>query len=269
MSSRTVVVRRRKNTSHIPDNLYDESKKKIGSYFDAMGNIGSGLTMDEQRKYMPRILGISPTDYTYQKQVNEYFANLTVEVTKDGVTLEAGLDDQGEPLNLNDYIKYKFVSGSPEVANDESQATSAKYMYYLHDPKAKLEAEYEILKSKKDAYKEFIKLSANEDKLIMVMNVCGMNASKMDEKSRELAMEKFVTENPGKFMVVLRDPNLETKSFIESCIRSSVLRRVGTSILNGDERLGGTLEEAIEYLKDKTHSETVTVLKARLAEFKK
>jgi len=103
----------------------------------------------------------------------------------------------------------------------------------------------------------------------MVMNVCGIDgAVKMDEKQRELSMEKFVMDSPDKFLAVLKDANLEYKAFIENCVRCSVLRRVGTSILNGDERLGGTVEETIEYFKDKSHSETVTVLKARLAEFK-
>jgi hypothetical protein len=268
MSSKIVAIKRRRNTSNIPANLYEESKKKIGSYFTPTGDIGSGLTIEEERKYMPRILGITASDVTYHKLVKEYFANLTVEVLAAGTSLEVGLDEEGEPLNLNDWLKYKFCAKNPEVAPDEASSGSVKYMFFIHDATAKLEADFEQLKGKKDAYKEFIKLSANEDKLTMVMNVCGIDSSKMDEKTRELQMEKFVVDNPAKFIAILKDPNLEHKAFIENCVRHSVLRRVGTSILNGDERLGGTIDEAIEYFKDKTHSETVTVLKARLSEFK-
>jgi hypothetical protein len=268
MSSKIVVVKRRPVTSNTPASLYEDAKKKIGSYFTKTGDIGSGLRIEEERKLMPLVLGIAPTDYTYQKQVKEYFANLTVEVKPEGTPLEVGLDNEGLPLNMNDYIKYRFCLESPEVAPSEDEG-STKYEYFIFDKAAKLEADYQVLRGKKDAYKEFIKLAANEDKLLMVMNVCGFEAGKMDEKTRELTMEKFVTEQPSKFIAILKDPNLEHKSFIEDCIRYSVLRRVGQSILNGDERLGGSLEEAIEYFKDKTHSETVTVLKARLAEFKR
>lgn len=269
MASKIIVVQRRKNTTNIPSSLHEEAKKKIGSYFSPTGEIGTGLTIEEERKYMPRILSIMSTDVQYLKMVKDYFANLTVEVLLAGTPLEVGFDSDGEPLNLGNYIKYKFCLGNPECAPDEASAGAIKYLYYIHDASLKLEADFDKLKVKKDAYKEFIKLSVNEEKLIMVLNVCGIDGiAKMDEKTRELAAEKFVVENPVKFMMVLKDPNLEPKSFIENCIRHGVLRRVGTSILNGDERLGGTIEEAIEYFKDKGNSETLTVLKARLNEFK-
>lgn len=268
MSSRIVVIQRRKNTTNIPANLYEDSKRKVGSYFSPTGDIATGLTVEEERKIMPRVLGILPTDITYQKQVRDYFANLTVEVAREGTSLEVGLDKDGEPLNINDYIKYKFCMGSPEVAPTEEEM-QIKHLYFIYDKAKKLESDYEKLSNKKNAYKEFIKLTGNEEKMVMVMNVCGIDGvSKMDEKARELELEKFVNENPDKFTAVLKDPKLETKAFIENCIRYGVLRRVGTSILNGDERLGGTLDEAIEYIENKTNSETVMVLKARLTEFK-
>jgi len=166
MSSKTVVIKRRKNTTNIPANLYEDSKKKIGSYFTPTGDIGSGMTIEEERRFMPRVLGILSTDITYQKQVKDYFANLTVEVLHPGGTpLEIGVDKDGEPLNLNDYIKYRFCVGCPEVAPDEEHAKAAKYLYFILDTAKKLEADYEKLRGKKDAYKEFIKLTANEEKL--------------------------------------------------------------------------------------------------------
>lgn len=271
MSSRIVAIKRRPNTTNIPANLYEESKKKIGSYFSEHGGtVGTGLTIEEEKKFMPRILGVAPTDITYNKQVQEYFANMTIDVPATGVNLEVGLDSDGEPLNLNDYIKWKFVQACPEVARSQEEMNSMKHLYFLYDPKLKLEADYEKLRNKKDAYKEFIKLSVNENKLLAVMAVCGIEApSKLDTKTRELTMEKFVTENPGRFMEVLADSNLEMKAFILDCIRTGILQRIGTAILNGDQRLGGTMEEAIEKLKDKTESETLTVLKARLQEYNK
>jgi hypothetical protein len=77
----------------------------------------------------------------------------------------------------------------------------------------------------------------------------------------------MVEENPLNFYEIATSKNLELQSFIEKCITLEVIRKVGNSLLLGDEKLGDTMEEAILFLKDKKNSSTLTTLKARVQQY--
>ena len=109
MSTHLVTILRRPNYTNLPDDVYAESKRKIGSVFTASGDIIRGLTFAEQKQYLPEIIGISPTDHEFGRACKDYYLNMTVEVPMGGLDLEVGLDDDGHPLNVIDYVKYKFV----------------------------------------------------------------------------------------------------------------------------------------------------------------
>lgn len=268
MASRIITIKRRENTTNLPDHVYAESKRRIGSTFTKTGDVRTGLTFPEQKKLMPYILGVSPEDVNFGRAVKDYFRNMTIEVPLEGVQLEAGLDESGEPLNVMDYVKYKFAFAHPYVAGDEDQiGTNRSYKYYIYDEVQELEEDFQDLEIRKKAYKEFIKLVDNKKKSDMVIRLYLENPTKMDEKRKELFLEQMLEENPDYFFNTVTDKNLETRAFIEECLSLEVLRKVGNSILLGDEKLGDSMEEAILFLKDKKNSSTMTTLKARLQQY--
>ena len=268
MASRIITIKRRENTTNLPDHVYAESKRRIGSVFTKTGDIYTGLTFPEQKKFLPYILGVDPNDPAFGKEAKRYFRNMTIEVPLEGVQLEAGADESGEPLNVMDYVKYKFVIGHPHVAGDEgSLNTNRSFKYYVFDEALELEEDFNELEYRKKAYKEFIKLTDNEKKMDMVIRLHLENPSKMDSKTKELFLEQMVEENPLNFYEIVTSKNLELQSFIEECITAEVIRKVGNSLLLGDEKLGDTMEEAILFLKDKKNSSTLTTLKARVQQY--
>jgi len=268
MASRIITIKRRENTTNLPDHVYAESKRRIGSTFTKTGDIYTGLTFPEQKKLMPYILGVDTNDVGFGKEVKAYFRNMTIEVPLEGVQLEAGTDESGEPLNVMDYVKYKFAFGHPHVAGDEQQITTNRsYKYYIYDEALELEEDFNALEYRKKAYKEFIKLVDNTKKVDMVIRMYLENPKDMDEKRKELFLEQMLEENAYTFFNIVTDKNLEMRAFIEECLSLEVLRRVGNSILLGDEKLGDSMEEAVLFLKDKKNSSTITTLKARLQQY--
>jgi hypothetical protein len=56
MSKKTVFIYRRPNTTNLPDDVYSEAKRRIGSTYTKSGDILKGLTIAEQKKWLPEIL---------------------------------------------------------------------------------------------------------------------------------------------------------------------------------------------------------------------
>ena len=47
--SRTVILKRKENATNLPDHVYAEAKRKIGSTFGPNGDINTGLSFGEQK----------------------------------------------------------------------------------------------------------------------------------------------------------------------------------------------------------------------------
>ena len=266
--SHLITINRRPNTTNLPTEVYNESKRKLGSVFTAGGDIIRGLTFAEQKQYLPEILGVSPADPEFSRKCREYYLNLTVDVPMGGLDLEIGLDEDGHPLNVLDYIKYKFACAHPFVVQDESEITGSKRVqYYISDTRKELAEASANLVIRKDAYKEFIKLSDNENRMNMVLHVYGANPKTMTKDEKELTLEELQEDNPIYFLDICKDKNLELTALINEALSAEALRRVGNSILDGDITLGNSMEEAVLFLKDKANSNVLTAVKAKLKAF--
>jgi len=266
--SHLITINRRPNSTNLPTEVYNESKRKIGSVFTAGGDIIRGLTFAEQKQYLPEILGVSPADTEFSRKCREYYLNLTVDVPMGGLDLEIGLDEDGHPLNVLDYIKYKFACAHPFVVQDESEITGSKRIqYYISDNRKELAEASANLVIRKDAYKEFIKISDNENRMNMVLHVYGANPKTMTKDEKELTLEELQEDNPIYFLDICKDKNLEMTALINEALSAEALRRVGNSILDGDITLGNSMEEAVIFLKDKANSNVLTAVKAKLKAF--
>lgn len=268
--SKTVKILRRKNNTRLPEEVYALSKRRIGAYSTANGVIKTGLTREEEEKILPFLLNVSPTSPEFLTRKEDYYNNITINVPIEGVELEVGLDKKGNPINPDHYVKYKFILDHPWVGKNKQELNhnSRKY-FYIHDESLEKEKKAQSLEVRKRAYKEFIKLSSNEAKVNMVITMFGEDLSKMDEKEKDLFLEHEATANPGRFLEIVTDSKLEMKAFIKDCVSHEVLNMVGTSILEGDEVLGHSMEEAVIKLEDKANSEILARLKAKLYQFKK
>ena len=269
MASQTITIHRRDKNTNMPKELLEESKRKIGSAYAKAGGPIKGLSPEEEKKVLPRLLGISFNDPNYYAKSKRFFEELSVEVPTSGASLEVGKDDTGIPYNVLDYIKYKFILAHPHVANTEKELTNnAKFEYYIHDSKLALKRAHSAVNSNKKAYAEFIKISADEDKMNIVLLALGQNPDQMDSQSKEIWLEDYTKTEPENFYIVASNKNLEWEAFLNECLTYGVLRQVGNALLYMDDKLGDDREETILHLKSKKNSSTLTVLKAKLDSFK-
>lgn len=269
MSSNKVIIKRRPNFSRIPEDVYANSKRAVGACYTQGGEVAKGITQEEMLRWMPEVLNMSVTDNRFYDEVREFFNSLSVEVPIAGVELEVGTLENGEPINKMDYIKYKFVLANPKTAPDEdTMKKSLKYQYFIYDPKRKLHEDSAALALRKEAYKTFLVLSTEKDKMDMVMVNLGINIKNKSQDVKEIELEKFCNEHPADFLKTASDPKLKTKSFILNCLDAGILRRAGSAILNGDDTLGLDMDEAVAKLDSKANSDTLSALKARLSAFK-
>ena len=275
MPSRIVEIQR------IPvgrqDRVYADSKRSIGSVMTRTGETANGLSFEEVKKYMPGIVNADTTEFNFRSKVDNYFRALTLRVTKaQPLVLEVGLDDTGYPLSVVDYVSYRFALENPKVAASPEKIRHGVTMFFIADKEKELADNHQKLEKRRESYKEYILLLEDQKKLDVVLTLLAPDLKysiaevrNADPREVKLRLEKFVQDNPDKFYSIVKDKHITTRAFIENCISAGALNRVGTAILNGDEKIGNTVEEAVLYLTDKANSEVFVNLKARVSEFKK
>lgn len=261
---KTVFIYRRPNTTNLPDDVYVEAKRRIGSVYVKGGDILKGLNIAEQKKWLPEILGISPTEAGWAKMVRAYFANLTIDVPAEGVTLNIDTDEEGNPINVVDYIKYRFAMEHPHVSLD---GKSSKGRYFISDPlKEEAEAVADT-RLRKDAYKQLIILGDDVERATLVLKAFGVQTANLSAQQIELELEDLLEEDHAEFIRVCTDKNIETIALIWDCVEANVLRKAGNTFLFGDEVIGEDMEQSIRFLGLKKNSTMLLDIKAKLKAF--
>jgi hypothetical protein len=270
MTTRTVYIRRRPNNTKLPDELYYEATRKIGgSYARGSNDVLRGLNPEEEEKYLPEILGVGPKEPGWRKAKQDFWSDISVTVASgEGTKLDISLDSHDEPVNLNDWLIWKFIQKHVDVANSEEELSdNFQCKYFIYDPKKNQEVNVANMKQQKAATIEFLKISDNTAKMQQILRLLGYDTRLLSDdkpETAELELKKFVDKTPQRFLEVASDENLEMKSFLEECVSNNVIEKIGNVYLDGDQVLGNSLKEAVLWLNDKAHSKTLTVLKSRL-----
>ena len=139
--------------------------------------------------------------------------------------------------------------------------------FYIQDLTRDDKVKNNEIQVKKDADKEFIKISSNEKSMKRVLRLMSStNPDRMTVEQIENALYELKNSNPKKFVRIATDKHLELKSEIEEMVSAGVLRKIGNQIIFIDETLGDTTEDTVIYLKDKKNSGKLTLLRAKLKE---
>jgi hypothetical protein len=254
--------------------LTQERSATIGSFLLKSGAVGTGLTFEESKKWMPGIIGMEATDPKFRAEVNKYFNNIMIPVPYEGKELNITLDESGEPENLEDYLKYLFIKVHPKVAESKTVADTDQYKeYYIEDQALELTKKTKKLKSKTDATIKFAELISDEVKLDWVAreltnkyakdlgSITVLTNLKLDEKSLKVA--EIFEKDPEYFMSVVSDPDLSYKAQIASMVESQIFQKIGNEYVYGSEPLGN-IDGAIAYMKNPNNSEAYTIMLAKL-----
>ena len=265
--SKKVYLRRQDLDNHLPKAVKADSVMKLSSVYVNRQPL-KGFDLEEEKKYLVGILDVNPDHVDWPKHSKQFWAELTIPVGFTGVELEIGKDDDGNPLSVMDYIKYNFAIRHPHVAltKEEMDRTFTK-RFYVQDLSRDDKVKNNEIQIKKDADKEFIKVSSNVKSMKRILRLMSnSNPDRMTGEQVENALYEIKNSNPKRFVKIATDKNLELKAEIEEMVSTGVLRKIGNQVIFIDEVLGDTIDDTVVHLKDKKNSGKLTILRAKLKE---
>ena len=265
--SKKVTIRQKELLNHLPKAVRAEAVYKLSSVYVNRQPL-KGFTAEEEKKHLNGILDVAPEHMEWPKHTKEFWANLTIPVGFTGVELEIGLDEDETPLNIMDYIKYRFAIKHPHVAlTKEEMDTTFGKKFYIQDLSRIDKVKNNEIQMKKDADKEFIKTSSHLGTMKKVLRLMSnSNPDRMTEDQIENSLYELKNSDPKKFIRIAQDRFLSLKAEVEEMISASVLRKIGNQIIFIDEVLGDTMDDTIVHLRDKKNSGKLTILRAKLKE---
>lgn len=263
------LMRVEDNNSHLPVEVQNERTVKLGSMFVNRAPL-TGLKKEEERKYLPKLIGTDPTDPNFGEKAMEFWRTLTVKVPVEGVTLNITTDDEGEPLNVSDYLIYRFAKAHKLVAEDRDAAQgNITKRFYFYSPEKEIKKENDNVQWKLKAYTEFVQVKDDEDKVDMLLRLLtDSRPEHLNLPQKQNILSEEIENNPKKFYKATQDKNAELKSLIHDMVSYGVIEKIGDQYAFFDEVLGNNMRETIIYFKNDRNSESVVRMKAKLKEAK-
>jgi hypothetical protein len=263
--SKKVFLRRKEINNHLPKEILADAVSKLSSVYVNRQPL-KGLSLEDEKKYLNGILDVSPDHQDWPKHTKRYWAEMSIPVGFTGVELEIGTDSKGEPLRIMDWLKYQFAIKHPYVAMSEKEMIGRQKFYILDTTKAE-KSKFNSIQLRKDADKEFIKLSSDKKGMKRVLRlISDHNPDRLTDEQIETALYDIKDKEPKRFIKIAIDKHLEIKAEIEEMVSAGVLRKIGNQIIFIDEVLGETMEDTVVYLKNKKNSGKLTTLRAKLKE---
>ncbi len=173
--------------------------RSISSVYSANKKPLNPLTWEECEAWLPPLLNVVKEDKDFRKAVEEYFINISVPISyNEAYELEVGMqykteedfsnenvkyDDRvgtmtgkltGVPINVENYILYRFALQSPKVANKEEFLYSSNNIwFYIEDLASKKEdKEKHVLVKNKATALFHSKVSTDNTLVIGIINSC-------------------------------------------------------------------------------------------------
>lgn len=260
---RKVIIRRKEVQGFLPKEIRAGARVTLGSMYIGRQPL-KGLDNEESKKYLPDIIGLPPTHQDWPAAEKTFWANMSVKVPFEGKELDITTEEDGTPVNVLDWITYKWCQKHRHVA-DKKEAMNSQHRFYIYDPNKDLIEQNNKIKVKKEADKEFIKISADVDKMRRILRIFGnSNPNKLSQIEVENSLYESKEKEPAKFLKIVLDKNLDLRAEIESLVAAGVIRKIGNQHIYGDETVGENITDTIIYFKNKKNSGQVNAMRAQL-----
>lgn len=266
MASRKVYLRRVKSKVNLDPKLLAEAKPRLGSVYKNRMPL-RGITEEEEAKFLPQIHGVPPNDKDFRRESDKYWREMGFMVPYGGLELEAGLDEDGNPIDLNDYLRYRFATAHPEVAQSSAERSTGS-RFYIEDPREKENAanrRREILDKADEVY---LKIKKKDDVVAMILDIMlpTSNTQFLSTEQRLTTLRELRDKEPKTFVALATDKTLEHKSLIARLVSAEIISKMGETYIYKDMTMGHTEEQVIAWITDKTHSEHLLTMKTALNE---
>jgi hypothetical protein len=187
------------------------------------------------------------------------------------ITLESQKYKYGNPVNVSDYMLYRFCLVHSQVANEFSLVDKSQNIrFYLHSEDEIKQYKETKIKLEKDRMSMFLDVVKSSDKVENLLYALGLgvNIKDSDAADRNIMLNTFSSDNPSKFISMASDKNLELRGMIEKYITFNILKRIdGSSIIidsvDAAKTIGNNIDEAISFFMTDTNKAYLSELSAR------
>lgn len=213
----------------------------IAPYYTRSGSIYTGLTSEDE-KYFEKALGYQEGELA---RSSNFWSNFVVRIGSQPVLLDDQYPRQAMII--------KFLTNHKRVATSLDKLDAGKD-YLLINREAEAIQQNKINKVRRDALKEFDKLSL--DQMRKCLRIFGVKSDTMSNELLESTLFNLIDKNPQKFFTVwVNNKTKETQYLIEEAIAKGIIRKDHTQYYYGTEMLADSLEDCIAYLDSKKNQD--------------
>lgn len=189
--------------------------------------------------------------------------------------LESQLHAYGSPVNIAEYLLYRHCLLYRDIAKDTAIINSDPYVrFYFRDDTKDRERQQKLRQEINNAKCNYVEVIGNDDMFdavyIQYCVIAGLpivNSMLNDRLEKEVQLDKFSIAEPVKFNNIVKDKDIEIKSFIELLIsRGEFVRsKFNQNITTQDgEFIGANMKEAIAWAKDPDNANVIAAFKNKL-----
>jgi hypothetical protein len=191
------------------------------------------------------------------------------------INLEKTKYKYGSPINLGNYLLWRYCLVYTDVANDIALVNkSGGIRFYIYDSLRERHKEKLQFEVRKQAMVLFVKLLEMPDKvenMLWVEKGANVDITKIDDMDRSRMLENMSKANPASFIKLYSDVNLDIKATIERMIHFGILKRLpGTSVIVDEHNdiIGNTMDDSIAFFKNEERNKAaITRFKAKLRDY--
>jgi hypothetical protein len=224
----------------------------LSPYFTRSGVIYTGLTYDKDpenialKERLERALGqdLSPTSNFWVT----YFIRI------------GGTDVYIDPSDPRGELDYLFLKNNKRVAKSLKEIKPGND-FVLIDENAEAEVSNIYNRNRVKAIKEYDKMTMTERR--RALRLYGFNPDNITDEVVENRLLEFVEKDPTKFMELwVNNKSRETEYLIKQAISRKVMTRNKNIYKYGQDTIGTSLEEAIDFLDNPVNNEVKRVILA-------
>lgn len=231
----------------------------------ANGNWIQCLTKEEQM-FLEEELKV---DLSFRKD-NFFWSNRRVSIKRTDRLLA-----EGEPLDISTpdgYLDYKILLAQAAICGSWNKRNDkAEYKFAIIEEDEIQDQEISEAELKEECFEHYVKIKASKKKLYDFLVMFGKKPHK-DSALEFLKAEvyKVLDEKPISYKKIIDDKNYETKVFINDALTAGGLKLAhGTKSTytlgyGSEDVIGRTLDDTINFLKDKKNSSFVLEIQARI-----
>ncbi len=261
LSTLKLSVRRRDLEAGLPGDDAANQNPKIGSSLKGKAPL-SGLTLEEERRYLPEVIGIDPTDKDWRKEVRDYWNNISEPVPHDNVSTDikypgriieftvefnnkedkeafenaqdfekkAEISKKGEVTynTIGDYILFRYCLVYRKVSNKaEDRYKSNNIAFYLHSSDNETKKKYTSFKQKNQARELFSTILDDNKMIDAILRLYKQNPDDSNQfaslEEKHIYLDEALNKNPQIFLGYANDKDIKIKAFILKAVEAGIL----------------------------------------------